>query len=166
MLSRARNLTLATALATVAAVGGCYAPGGNLFSASDSAVTYYSTETEQKTVTLLDMRTDEPFFVQVIPPGFQLTMQFYEGGGEDPVLTPDRMMYGILKLGTQGGKLPNQLTVPPSFARRIDISVTQDVDYRPTPPEQRLRTDQLEDRPAYWTPQGGARPDNDRLYDD
>ncbi|MCA9285151.1 MAG: hypothetical protein KDA22_08065 [Phycisphaerales bacterium] len=164
MIRRAETAVLVLALGA-AVLGGCYTPAGGIMPSSTGAVTYYSTETEQKTITMIDLRTDQPFFVQVIPPSHQLTFQYLQGGGDDPVLTPDRMIYAVLPMGTMTGKLTNQITVPPASARRIDVSVSQDIKYAPEPPEQRLRTDQVEDRPDYWSPRGGPLPEKKNPYD-
>lgn len=160
-----RWLRAGVLIGATAFAAGCYTPGGGLMASSDGTYTYYSTETEQKTISIIDMRTGEPFFVQVIPPRHQLTLKFEHGGGDDPVYTPDRMLYSIFPMGTQTGNLTNQMTVPPASARRIDISVSQDVQYMATPPEQRLRTDQAEDRPDYWSPRGGPLPERRPIYD-
>ena len=72
-------------------------------------------------------------------------------------------------MGTLTGKLRSSMSVPNYSSRRIDIDIRTGVEYVTAAPEQSLRTDQLIDRPDWWTPAGGALPDNRRgvnNYDD
>ena len=162
----ARSLMLSVAAALILA--GCYSPSGGWVKRIGAANTYYSTESRPATITIVDTRTAEPFFTIEIPVGKQLTLNFKEGEGDDPVLTPDLMVYQIFDLGTSIGKLRNSVTVPNQYSRRIDV------DYRPAPenaappPDEALRTDELADRPDWWTPEGGPRPKDEAktLYDD
>lgn len=135
--------------------------------ASTGAWTYPSTETMPKTVTLVNTATNEVIWFQAIPPGQQLTLQFLSGGGDDPVNRPDRMIWELQPLGTQTGRLRNQITVPSAAARRIDVNVSQEPEPRQPLDDFRYRTDDLPDeRPDYWGPQGGERPRSPRnLYD-
>ncbi len=96
MLARSLILSVAAALITA----GCYSPSGGLVKRIGAANTYYSTESMPATVTIVDTRTEEPFFTIEIPVGKQLTMNFKEGKGDDPALTPDLMVYQIFPLGT------------------------------------------------------------------
>ena len=98
--------------------------------------------------------------------GKQLTLDFQEGEGDDPDRTPDLMVYQIFDLGTSIGKLRNSVTVPSSYCRRIDVDY-RPPEERPPSPDQPLRADELADRPDWWTPEGGPRPeDRSRdLYD-
>jgi hypothetical protein len=161
----ARRLIVSVAAGLVLA--GCYSPSGGLVKRVGAANTYYSTQDRPTTLSIVDSRTGEPFFTLEIPVGKQLTLEFQEGEGDDPVLTPDLMIYDIFPLGTSIGKLRNSVTVPNAYSRRIDV------DYRPAPeqapePERPLRTDDLADRPDWWTPEGGPRPEDKSksLYDE
>jgi hypothetical protein len=151
----ARSLILSVAAALILA--GCYSPSGGLIKRRHAANTYYSTESKPATVTIVDTRTEEPFFTIEIPVGKQLTLDFQEGKGDDPDLTPDLMVYQIFDLGTSIGKLRNSVTVPNAYSRRIDV------DYRPAPEEA-----PPSHRPDWWTPEGGPRPEDKSktLYDD
>ncbi len=167
---RAGRVAGAAALACSLAfgLGGCYSPKGGAMPSAVGGFTYTSTETFGKSFTLVDVRTGEPVFSQVIPPGEQLTIRFLEGLGDDPVVTPDRMLYELQPIGTSTGRLRNQITVPPAGARRIDIDVTQDPRFRERPQDERYRVDSPEDRPDWWSPRGGQIPD-ERMrqpYDD
>ena len=161
-----RSLT-AVAVA-VAALSGCYTPQGGIMPYTGGPSTYVSNEQFPATVTLVDTRTDEPFFSIEIPPGKQLVLDFVDGGGDDPVATPDLMRYQIFARGTSTGKLRQALTVPNAASRRIDVDYRPGPEAPPASAERLLRTDELIDRPAWWTPQGGPLPDRDpamTMYD-
>jgi hypothetical protein len=127
-----------------------------MFQRSGGALTYYSTEPLPMTITLVDTRSEEPVFAMEIPVGKQLTLQFREDKGDDPVGTPDLMVYEVFPRGTKGGKLRNALTVPNRYCRRIDVTYRAAPEAAPVPPDQAIRADQ--ERPAWWTPEGGPLP--------
>ncbi len=157
------------AAAALLAAGGCYSPGGGLLPRTGAAQTYWSTEIMPATVTIVDTRTEEAIFSIEIPVGKQLTFDFVEGEGDDPVMTPDLMRYQVFDLGTSIGKLRNSLTVPNRSCRRIDVDYRPAPEYRPVPPEQAMRLDDRSGRPGWWTPRGGPIPDIDAaltIYDD
>jgi hypothetical protein len=160
----ARSLLLAAAAALVLA--GCYSPSGGLVKRRNAATTYYSSPTYPATVTIVDTRTEEPFFTIEIPAGQQLVIDFKEGKGDDDVLTPDLMTYQLFKLGTSTGRLRNSVTVPASFNRRIDVDY-REAEMEPQSPDRPPRSDELADRPDWWTPEGGERPKDSKttLYD-
>ena len=72
--------------------------------------------------------------------------------------TPDLMRYEVFTLGTATGKLRNSLTVPARWSLRVDVHIREGVEYMSAPPEEKLRTDQVADRPDWWTPGGGEFP--------
>lgn len=148
-------------------LSGCHSPRGGFMPASFGSTTYHSTETQPKSITIIDTRTGEEFFHMDIPPGKQLTLNFVADGGDDPVMTPDLMRYQVFDLGTRTGRLRNSMTVPNAASRRIDMNIRPGIEYAERPAEERLRTDELEDRPDWWTPDGGPRPEenNSELYD-
>lgn len=159
MLRIAGTVALTTVLACAALpLSGCHSPRGGMFPNSGGSMTYVSTETRQMSISVVDLRTDEEVFVMQIPPGRQLTMDFRGGGGDDPVLTPDLMRWELFEAGQQTGRLKNALTVPNAASRRIDVFVNQGIEWQQAPPEERLRTDELADRPDWWTPRGGELP--------
>jgi hypothetical protein len=164
MLARYLILSVAAALT----MAGCYSPSGGVVKRIGAAATYYSTESMPATVTIVDTRTEEPFFTIEIPVGKQLTLDFQEGEGDDPVLTPDLMVYEVFPLGTSIGRLRNSVTVPNVYSRRIDVDYRQAPEEAARPIDQPLRADELADRPAWWTPEGGPRPKDKSktLYDD
>ena len=137
---------------------GCYAPDGGFMPGSGRGFVYESTPMRPLTISVIDTRTQEPFFVMRLPPGKQLTFNFLQGGGDDPVLTPDRMVYAVWDNGMQFGHLDNQLTCPPASARRIEVDIREAPEWPEPDPAVRLRTDQAADRPPYATPQGGQLP--------
>ncbi len=145
----------------LAAVAGCYAPDGGAMPNSGRGFTYISTSMQPLTISVIDARTDEAFFIMDIPPGQQLTFNFLQGGGDDPVYTPDRMVYAVWEAGTYFGNLDNQLSCPPAAARRIEVDIRKP----PVWPEpdattrlRRIRTDQAATLPPYATTQGGTVP--------
>lgn len=135
--------------------------GGGVFGHAGGPVTIQSTEITQKSVRMVDMRSGEVFFTLDIPIGKQITFDFDRGDGDDAVYTPDIMRYEVKDIGDSNGKLKNSMTAPNAESRRIDVFVTQSPQYANQPPiSSELRTDKVEDRPDWWTPRGGALPEN------
>lgn len=162
----APRFALVSALAALALLGGCYSPDGGLMPSTGRGFTYISTPMEPVSVAVVDTRTQEAFFAMDIPPGKQLTLNFIEGGGDDPIYTPNRMVYAVWKSGEQIGSLDNQLTAPPYSCCRIDVSFRKAPEWPEPDDEVRLRTDQMADRPPHFTPAGGKVPDTgSRHYD-
>jgi len=164
-MRRPAQILIAASFATILA--GCYSPDGGLAPSTGRGWTYISTPMTPYSISVVDTRTQEAFFAMDVPPGKQLTFNIIEGGGDDPVYTPNRLVYSVFEPGTQIGTLDNQLTAPPMSCVRIDVSIRQTPEWPEQNPEVRLRTDQLADRPPYFTPAGGALPSaNDRhVYD-
>ena len=165
-----RSQFAALGLLAIASFAGCHATnnGGGVFSYSGGPTTIQSTESIQKTVRMVDMRSGEVFFSLDIPIGKQLTFDFDRGDGDDPVYTPDLMRYEVKDIGDNFGKLTNAMTVPNAISRRVDVFVNQHMQYQNQPPEQAaMRTDQPGDRPDWWSPRGGAVADDNRrgMYD-
>jgi hypothetical protein len=156
------SLLLASAM-----LAGCHSPRGAILTYSGGSATYQSTELMPKTVTIVDTRTEETVFTMDIPAGRQLTVQFFRDQGDDPVRTPDLMMYEVFDLGTRVGKLRNSLTVPNATCRRVDLDFREGPEAAPTPPSEMYRTDRLANRPPWWKPEGGPMPDADskNIYD-
>lgn len=167
MLKTAGTVVLAAACLAAVPLGGCHSPRGGLLPHSGGSMTYVSTETRQMSIAVIDLRTDEEVFVMEIPPGKQLTMDFRTGGGDDPVYTPDLMRWEMFDAGKRTGRLKNALTVPNSASRRIDVFVNQAIAWQDPPPEQQYRTDEVADRPDWWTPRGGELPSRSpaEIYD-
>ena len=168
-ISPARTFVSVAALAVAFTLGagGCHSPGGGWLPMSGGSQTYSSTEMMQKTVTMIDQRTNEVFFSIEIPPGKQLSIDFDKGEGDDPVNTPDLMYYEIMDAGTSCGKLHNSMTVPNATCRLIKVDLRRGVEYAPGKPDRELRTDETADRPAWWTPEGGPMPEDKKtaMYD-
>lgn len=164
-MNRINLLSTVLACIACAALSGCYGPRGALFPYSGNGYTYVSTEMNPVTITLIDTRTEEPFFKMEIPVGKQLTFNFLEGMGDDPVLRPDRMVYSVLAAGTSTGRLTNQLTCPPLGSRRIEYDRRAAPEQREAPPEYDYRIDGMRERPPWWTPQGGELPRERRFYE-
>jgi hypothetical protein len=157
-----RVTILALSLAASAILAGCYRPQGSLMPATGDAYTYFSTELYPKTVRILDTRDGEVVFAMDIPVGKQLTLDFVPGEGDDPTYTPDLMRYEVFDLGTETGKLTNAMSVPNASSRKIEVGLREGPEYAATPPDRALRTDELEDRPDWWTPEGGELPEDQK----
>ncbi|MEM7229388.1 MAG: hypothetical protein AAF432_11305 [Planctomycetota bacterium] len=160
------HATIAAAVGLTAGMllTGCHSPKGGMMPSNNSSYTYYSTETVPKSVTMIDLRTNEEVFSIDIPAGKQLTFDFVEGAGDDPVYRPDLMRYMIWDIGTSTGKLRRSLTVPASFSRRVDIAIRPGPEYKPAEPGRELRSDEVGDRPEWWTPTGGDVPTNNQPF--
>ncbi len=163
------GIALAAVVAGGLTLAGCHRPHGAFIPYTGGSYTYFSTETMPKTLRLIDLRSSDVFFEMDIPPGKQLTIDFVDGDGDDPVQTPDLMRYEIFDLGTETGKLTNAMSVPGASSRMIEVVLRDGVEYITAAPDRSLRTDELADRPAWWTPEGGKLPDDDTgltIYDD
>lgn len=167
-MMRIRWQALVAASAVGMLLSGCYYPGGGLFSSTEGPQTYVSTESLQKSVTMVDTRTGEVFFSIDIPPGKQLVIDFERGEGDDPVYTPDLLLYDVFDAGKTTGSLGNSMTVPPAAARRIDMTVVQAPAFRPGA-DGPVSPGEISSAPAWWSPEGG-KIDRDytgvNVYDD
>jgi hypothetical protein len=163
-----RLMMLACGVCTALTLSGCYTPGGGIMPKSGGPQTYPSTETRQTSLVMLDMRDGKEFFAIDIPPGKQLVIQFVRGDGDDPVLRPDLLRYEVMDNGESTGKLENSMSVPNGPSRRIDVFVNQKVAYATAPAQRQLRTDEVADRPDWWTAEGGPAPKETgtSMYDD
>ena len=165
-----RTLLTAAGLCAAASLSACQTPdGGGMFASTKGPSTIISTETMQTSVSMVDLRSGEVFFAMDVPPGKQLTWQFHKDEGDNTVYTPDLMRFEVREIGKKSGKLHNAMTVPGATSRRVDVDAKQVVQYQaPAADQASLRTDQQADRPDWWTPRGGAMPDDRRhnMYDD
>jgi hypothetical protein len=159
-----------TVCLTALGVGGCYTPGGGIMPRTGGPQTYRSTELMQKTITMFDTRNGHVFFGPLeIPPGKQLVIDFDKGEGDDPVHTPDLLHWEIFDHNTTTGRLHNAMSVPNGASRKIDVALNRGVKYAGDNAQYRpLRTDEVNDRPEWWTAQGGPVPQDQRTtsYDD
>lgn len=135
--------------ALVALTGsGCYSPKGGWFPGPNSAQTYYSTPMEPVTIRMVNLCANasaaEPFFEIDVPPQQQFSYKFVEGGGDNPSLTPDRMMWALKPIGSQTGRLRNTLSVPPAACRRVDYTLRAPGEAIPADPTHRLRKDDVQ----------------------
>ena len=159
-----RTLTVATFAAAAFTLTACHSPKGGLMPHTGGSYTYYSTETQPKTVQIVDMRNDDVVFAINIPPGKQLTFDFIPGKGDDPVHTPDLMKWELLPLGTMTGKLRNAMTVPNAASRKIIVDLREGFEYARADNE---RLQQVEGEPentnfGWWSPQGGPIPEDEQ----
>ena len=149
---------LATLVVIVFVAAGCHRPQGAIIPYTGGSQTYASTERMPKNVELIDTRTGDVVFAMEIPAGKQLSLDFREGEGDDPVYTPDLMRYQVFENGTEIGRLRNAMSVPSAASRRLDVNLRTGPEYVTAAPDRPLRTDELEDRPDWWTPRGGPMP--------
>ncbi len=167
MANRARVFAFSlSGVVLLSSFGGCYRPAGSYYPGTGQGYTYISTEMKPVTITLVDTRTEQPFFKLDIPVGKQLSFNFLGGKGDDPVTRPDRLTYAIWESNTETGRLTNQLTCPPQDCVRIDYSLRKAPEWAETPPEYMHRIDAPQGAPAWWTPAGGPVPAKNRpLYE-
>lgn len=168
-MSNIRVSIAALGLAAMAVTAGCYRPEGQLMNASGAAATYWSTETQPKTVSLRDLRSNEIVFTMDIPVGKQLVLEFVDGKGDDEVQTPDLMRYEVFDLGTTTGKLKSAMSVPNFASRRLEVDIRRGTEYAAEDPNRSLRMDEVSDRPDWWTAEGGELPEDPQgltNYDD
>lgn len=123
-----RTAAVVVLAAAVGLGGGCniYRPGGTGYSVDTH--TYISESHLPVNVTLVDTRTGESLWTYEVPVGRQLTLRFYDRSAtsKDAVL-PDLMRWEEMAPKTTSGQLRNTMNVPPSSARRLDVT------YRPEP---------------------------------
>ncbi len=160
-----RTLTLAALLAA-SLVAGCYSPSPGLFHSSTGTFVYASNAMRPATITIYDARSEEPVFRMEIPVGQQLSVHFDETGGDDPVLRPAKMSWGMWEAGNSIGSLTNNLSVPSSDARRIEYTLRNAPEYAPEPPQAAMRAGEATTKPEWETKTGGPTTGGnaDKLY--
>lgn len=164
-----RSAAALTILAGLTLLPGCLTPKGGMMPYTGAPDVFFSWEHEPCTVTLIDTRTDEVIFAMDIPPGKQLAVKFLDGEGDDPVYTPDVMLYEVMERGEKFGKLRNSLTVPSADVRRIDVDYRSGSELRPRPADSEYATGVEGENPDYWSSRGGQVPEEKRdinIYDD
>jgi len=150
-----------SAACCLACLGSCtmYTSGGNPFTnGPDSAATWESTVASPKTITIIDTRSGEQFFVMEVPVGQKLVIDFIEGAGDNDVFTPDLMTWAVFPIGGSGsgyGPLTNAQTVPDRWSRRLDVTLRPTNEYANPMSDIPLRVDEVNDQPGWWTSEGG-----------
>lgn len=150
------TVSLACTLGLAALLAGCHTPGGAGYTGASQ--TYVSSVWSPKTVTVIDTRTNEPVFQMEVPVGQQLSIQFVEKDGDDPVYSPARMRYQLWEAGKSYGSLQNSMTVPSAGSRKVIVDVREGPEYPPADGTTLGRVDRPEDRPGWWSPDGGTAP--------
>lgn len=124
-------LTLAAAFLVAGGCGLAYRPyydeGGS--GASIDEFTYVSRPHSPKTVTLVDTRTGETLWTTDVPVGKQLVIRFYKDEAPDNAYTPDMMRWGVFEAGQRWGRKGNEMLVPPTHSRRIDLDVRPEPEF-------------------------------------
>jgi len=162
ILRRAAACTLAAAALLVPAVG-CYYEGGPGYSADRHA--YVSRTWSPKTVTLVDVRSGEAVWSVDVPVDRKLVLGFRPGANsENDVDNPDLMIWDLMGPNENFGTLNNQLPVPPTHARLIDMSLRPVPEYASAAlPERRPEpSSEVIDR----APEEDTVPDQDAMLDD
>lgn len=158
---------LALAMASVLTLAGCYSTETTLFSTTTGSFSYASTAMRPVTITIIDIRTEEPVFKMDVPVGQQLSFHFDETGGDDPVLRPAKMSWSMWESGNSFGSLTNTLSVPARDARRIEYSLRNSPEYAPQPVLAPMRADEASSKPEWATEAGGPAPEHNskKLYE-
>lgn len=124
--------SIALALATsIASLTGCnvYRPGGSM--RSNDTFTFISNEFYPVTVTLYDVRTNEPIWTADVPVSKQLTFRFHEAQYPDNPANPDAMRWQFFDRPTTGGELSSVMAVPDKYSRRFDVTIRKTPEYAP-----------------------------------
>jgi hypothetical protein len=120
----ARPLAAAAALATLAIAGACSVPGfyeGGSRASNDLHV-YVSRPHSPKTVSLVNTVSGETIWSVDIPVGQQLVVRFYDNQYKDPINSA-QMNWDLMKETTSFHELKNQMPVPASAYRRLDMEL-------------------------------------------
>ena len=118
-------------LAGLLALAGCHGPGGAAIPYTGGTQTYESTAFSPKTVRIVDTRTNETIFVMDVPVGQWLTIDFVEGEGDDPDVTPDELRYQVWEAGSITGSLRNSISVPPYRSLKVEVDIRSGPEYAP-----------------------------------
>lgn len=100
-----------------------YRPGGNQSSADQ--YTCISTPDAPKTISVLDWTTNTTIWQMDVPPGKQLTMQFYDDHDPKNVARPTLMRWELWPAGQEFGELHNALPVPDKDHRLVRMDMTK-----------------------------------------
>ena len=127
-MTRTAAILATLATATLASATGCGMAYKTWYHESGSGAaidqyTYVSRTWEPKTITLMDVRTNEAVWTVDVPVGSQLTLRFYEDKDPANPDTPDLMRWQIQEEGTKFGNLRNTTLVPAAEHRRLDVEL-------------------------------------------
>ncbi len=154
---RAPLAVLCRCLALSLLLTGCYTPGGNMFTATDTGWTYLSTTAQPINVSVVDVRTGKAVFSQDIPEGSQITMRIIAKGGTSDEF-PARLQWTVVKAGTQFGRLRNAVSCPPEEACRIDVNLREPSVEAAAGQQQLTKAPPGLQAPNVW-PDGGVGPE-------
>ncbi|MGH7244217.1 MAG: hypothetical protein ACREJD_12455 [Phycisphaerales bacterium] len=118
----------ATTLA-LATLSGCniYRPGGSM--RSNDTFTFISNEYYPVTVTIVDVRTNEPIWTADVPVSKQLTFRFHEAQYPENPANPDAMRWQFFDRPTRAGELNSVMACPDKFSRRMDVTIRKVPEY-------------------------------------
>lgn len=114
-----RKISMAFLLVT-ACLAGCIGnpPGGRGW--SDDRYCYQSTPHNPMTVSLRNTWTGETIWTCEIPVGQQLVVRFVGPPEKCEQLGEDHMRWSLQPLGSNHGRLENEMVVPPPSGRRVE----------------------------------------------
>ncbi len=160
-----RKTSLLAPVAALLVATGCYTTSPQLWETSNETFAYDSTCMQPVTITLVDIRTEQPFFRIDIPVGKRLAFHFDETGGDDPVVRPAKLSWAIFEPNAAGGSLTNTQSAPPQSSRRIDFSIRPAPEYPPDAAQAEMRVNG-QPNPQWTTQQGGPAPtpNSKKLY--
>jgi len=116
----------ATALALCAVLlptGGCFYTRGGPWYSGNAPLTYVSTPTSPKTVSVIDTRTGETVWSMDVPAGKKLVLKFDENENEGQALSAS-MDWRLFDDPDQiRGGMTDSTPAPPVSARRVDMTL-------------------------------------------
>jgi hypothetical protein len=145
-------------------LAGCYTNSPTLFETANDTYTYESIASRPINIDLVDTRDGTIFFSMKVPVGKQLSFNFQQTGGDDPVYRPSRMTWAVMDNGTAFGSLSNSMSAPPRHARRIDLSFRKPGEYAPEPVQAPMRAQQPGSPEQTAVESTGPTPNAKRLY--
>ncbi|MBX3388679.1 MAG: hypothetical protein KF691_04410 [Phycisphaeraceae bacterium] len=125
-LGRAGAVATSLALLTFS---GCnvYRPGGSM--RSNDTFTFISNEYYPVTVTIVDVRTNEPIWTADVPVAKQLTLRFHEAQFPDNPANPDSLQWRFFERPTRAGELNSVMACPDKYSRRMDVTIRKTPEY-------------------------------------
>lgn len=124
-----RAIAATTLVLSLASISGCnvYRPGGSM--RSNDTFTFISNEFYPVTVTLVDVRTNEPIWTADVPVATQLTFRFHEAQYPDNPANPDAMRWQFFDHPVRAGELTSVMACPDRYSRRMDVTIRKTPEY-------------------------------------
>lgn len=96
---------------------------------SNDTFTFISNEFYPVTVTIVDVRTNEPIWTADVPVSKQLTFRFHEAQYPDNPANPDAMRWQFFDRPTRAGELNSVMACPDKYSRRMDVTIRKTPEY-------------------------------------